>query len=388
MSQLSRYTQKLFGSSASTGRIAEFGSLFAGAPVTYSGSTATPTQIQALSNFLQGWDGALIGSNSPAIQDLNAIDYLFSYQLAYILQDGVPLYDAGTTYYQHSIVQSSGNLYQYVNVTGSAGNAPPNTTYWQQLISNQFTTLGDTIYAAANGVPTRLPGNTTSVLNVLTQTGTGSVSAAPSWQPLNLAFTAPTIQTRTSGSGTYTPPANALYLKVRMVGGGGGGAGEANDTGGTGGSTTFGGLLLKCFGGFGGGPNSGGAGGGVSNTGGSILVALQGSQGNPATNINGTSGGNGGTSPFGGAGGGGFGGTAGFAAVTNSGSGGGGGGGSGSDTSGSGGGAGGYIEAIINTPFAGSYATVVGAGGAAGTGTAIHGGAGGSGYIVIEEYYQ
>ena len=57
-------------------------------------------------------------------------------------------------------------------------------------------------------------------------------------------------------------------------------------------------------------------------------------------------------------------------------------------TSGSGGGAGGYIEAIINTPFAGSYATVVGAGGAAGTGTAIHGGAGGSGYIVIEEYYQ
>ena len=37
----------------------------------------------------------------------------------------------------------------------------------------------------------------------------------------------PTRQTFTSGSGTYTTPADVLWIKVRMVAGGGGGGGEA-----------------------------------------------------------------------------------------------------------------------------------------------------------------
>lgn len=44
-----------------------------------------------------------------------------------------------------------------------------------------ITTLGDISYAAASGVATRLAGNTTTTKKVLTQTGTGSVSAAPVW---------------------------------------------------------------------------------------------------------------------------------------------------------------------------------------------------------------
>jgi hypothetical protein len=43
------------------------------------------------------------------------------------------------------------------------------------------TTLGDLPYAGASGVPSRLAGNTTSTPQLLTQTGTGSVSAAPTW---------------------------------------------------------------------------------------------------------------------------------------------------------------------------------------------------------------
>lgn len=39
------------------------------------------------------------------------------------------------------------------------------------------------------------------------------------------SYTAPTTQVFTSGSGTYTTPANVKYIKVRGIGGGGGGAG-------------------------------------------------------------------------------------------------------------------------------------------------------------------
>lgn len=44
-----------------------------------------------------------------------------------------------------------------------------------------MTTLGDTIYGGAAGAGTRLAGSTSATLAVLTQTGTGSVSAAPVW---------------------------------------------------------------------------------------------------------------------------------------------------------------------------------------------------------------
>lgn len=46
---------------------------------------------------------------------------------------------------------------------------------------NPMTTLGDIIYGGASGVATRLAGNTTTTQKFLTQTGTGSVSAAPAY---------------------------------------------------------------------------------------------------------------------------------------------------------------------------------------------------------------
>lgn len=52
--------------------------------------------------------------------------------------------------------------------------------------TNQSTyTLGDTLYASATNTLSKLAGNTTNSLYVLTQTGTGSVSAAPVWEPLS-----------------------------------------------------------------------------------------------------------------------------------------------------------------------------------------------------------
>ena len=44
--------------------------------------------------------------------------------------------------------------------------------------------LGDTLYGGTAGALTTLPGNTTSTKKFLTQTGTGSVSAAPGWNTI------------------------------------------------------------------------------------------------------------------------------------------------------------------------------------------------------------
>ena len=49
-------------------------------------------------------------------------------------------------------------------------------------LTNPMTTLGDMIYENGTPAPDRVPGNTTTTQKFLSQTGTGSVSATPSWQ--------------------------------------------------------------------------------------------------------------------------------------------------------------------------------------------------------------
>jgi hypothetical protein len=206
------------------------------------------------------------------------------------------------------------------------------------------------------------------------------------------ASSTPTIQTFTSGSGTYNRPSNVQYVRIRMVGGGGGGAGNgvSGAAGGTGGTSTFGTSLLTANGGTGGnaGQAAGGTGGTATVTSPAIGTAITGgagcgSGGGAGLSIAGPSGA---SSPFGGAGGGGATNNPGLNAVANTGSGGGGSGGLAATTdSSSSGAAGGYIDAIINNPSA-TYSYAVGSAGSAGTGSPV-GGAGGSGYIEVTEYY-
>lgn len=205
----------------------------------------------------------------------------------------------------------------------------------------------------------------------------------------------PTIQKFTTGSGTYTTPSNATYIRVRMVGGGGGGGGSGSTasggTGTTGGNSTFGSSLLVANGGAGGVCNATSGAGGTASLGtGPLGTAISGGRGAPpAFSLAGNSGGgNGASTPFGGEGPGGFA-SAGADATANTGSGGGGAGGNTTLSSASGGSAAGFVDAIIGTPSA-TYAYAVGAvgtAGTAGTGGAA-GGAGAAGYIEVTEYYQ
>lgn len=57
---------------------------------------------------------------------------------------------------------------------------------WGTVVSysDPLTTLGDILYRGASAT-SRLAGNTTTTLKVLTQTGNGSISAAPSWEQLS-----------------------------------------------------------------------------------------------------------------------------------------------------------------------------------------------------------
>jgi len=219
--------------------------------------------------------------------------------------------------------------------------------------------------------------------------GSGSVNIAT-----NIAT--PQIIVYTTGSGTYTTPANCKWLDIVMVGGGGGGSGSSSSagTGGTGGTTSLG--SSNCTGGIGGVVNNslGGAGGVGTISGGTGLALIGGyGTGGVTTGVVGTypTGGAGGNTVFGGSGSGAGGSSPGNGgnAISNTGAGGGGAScGAVQTFSGPGGGAGGYVKMIITSPSA-TYSYAVGAGGAGGAaGTSgFAGGAGGSGVIIITAYF-
>ena len=363
MSALSRYTQKLFGTTAGANQLGKYGSWLASPPGNlYSGSTINPSIVQALSNFQEGLYASTGGAYSPLIQDQNSLFYLAFYQLSYLLQSGIPEWDSETTYF-----------------------------------TNNFVRVGAVVYVSL------IDNNTNNSPN----------SSPSDWSNFSPSSpVTPTIQIFTGGTGTYTlptSPRSPLYIRVKMCGGGGGGGSSSNSgtdyaAGTAGGSSTFGTSLLTANGGGGGLNESaaggagiqGGAGGTASFTAGSG-IAISGQYGGCGVNLTGFGaiiGGPGGQNFFAGAG------TV-VKSTTNpfvaqnaiSNTGGGGSGGSvdagSSFAPGLGGGAGGYLDVILSSPNS-TYSYAIGTGGAGGIviGDNSPGGAGASGIIIVEEYYQ
>lgn len=109
MPKLQRKSAKVFAEQAQArvGGVGQFGSLAAGNPQ-YSKDVDV---IQALDAYKNGWSDAVVGNKSPAIEDRNALDYLLSYQQAYIMQHGIPEWLDTETYYENSyVVDSNGEL--------------------------------------------------------------------------------------------------------------------------------------------------------------------------------------------------------------------------------------------------------------------------------------
>lgn len=112
----------------------------------------------ALSAYLNGWSEATIsGDNLPTLEEMQALNYINTTQLAYLFQEGIPEYDAETTYFQKSMVKKAGTYEIYGSVTDdNTGNALSNPTYWT-LLQNMAAPSGT---IAANTVLVNNTGST------------------------------------------------------------------------------------------------------------------------------------------------------------------------------------------------------------------------------------
>ncbi len=161
-----------------------------GAAIAYSKLTLTGSIVNADIN----------ASAAVAYSKLNLSASIVSTDIASAGIDAAHGGTGNTSYTKGDILVASGSTTLTKLAVGSNGqgliadSAQTTGVKWSPVLANPMTTLGDIIYEDVTPTPVRLAGNTTSAINFLGQTGTGSVSAAPAWT----AFTAPTIQKFTS----------------------------------------------------------------------------------------------------------------------------------------------------------------------------------------------
>lgn len=123
--------QNIFGSGAGIDQISKFGSLYAGSEE----FTTDPALAQSLSNWLTGWFAAVINGNAPTIQDMNAVHFVVTYQLAYMQQRGIGEWISTVEYFTGSLVNEGGVLYTSL-VDSNTNNAVTDPTKWRAYSSD------------------------------------------------------------------------------------------------------------------------------------------------------------------------------------------------------------------------------------------------------------
>lgn len=137
MARLTRKNIKVFAENATNNGV--FGSLQANDPVT----TTDVEAIQSLSAWGEGWDGATVtGEKLPPLEEFQGVQYVTTYQQAYIMQEGLPEWAASVTYYKGSLVKevTSTGFRIYNSLTdNNTGNLLSDTSNWKKVMDSDDT---------------------------------------------------------------------------------------------------------------------------------------------------------------------------------------------------------------------------------------------------------
>lgn len=123
MAKITRQNHIIFGGDGTTPNFVQFGSTI-GAGSNYTKDIET---LEALDAWANGFQDAVYPANkAPFLEETNAVLYVHSYQVGYLLQEGVAEWNADTTYYIGSIAKRGGTSELYGSlVDDNIGNAIP-----------------------------------------------------------------------------------------------------------------------------------------------------------------------------------------------------------------------------------------------------------------------
>jgi microcystin-dependent protein len=130
MTKITRKTQKIFANAATNN-----GVIGSGQDGTKVLSSDLPT-LMAKGAWDTGWLDMVLGTKKfPPLEEFQALDFINTRQAAYMFQEGMPEYDAGTTYYTNCWVKKAGTNQIWVSLTNTnVGNALTDAANWALLV--------------------------------------------------------------------------------------------------------------------------------------------------------------------------------------------------------------------------------------------------------------
>lgn len=134
MVRLARKNIKVFAGNATNNGV--FGSLQQNNPRI----TNDVEELQSLNAWNEGWNAATMTSEElPPLEEIQGVEYVTTYQQAYIMQEGVPEWSATVTYYKGSLVkQNTSDGFRIYNslVDDNIGNILSNTSAWKKVMDS------------------------------------------------------------------------------------------------------------------------------------------------------------------------------------------------------------------------------------------------------------
>lgn len=132
MAKISRVKQEIFGIDGPVGEFGQIGSDANGA----ANNTKDIATIQSLTQYKDGLFAVFPNADEPPIaEEINSMYYLFSTQIAQLMQAGIPEWETNTDYYVGSFVQVAGVIYvsiDGVDPTPNQGNNPTSSpAFWK-----------------------------------------------------------------------------------------------------------------------------------------------------------------------------------------------------------------------------------------------------------------
>lgn len=135
MARLTRKNIKVFAGNANNNGV--FGSLQANNPV----QTNDVEQIQSSGAWEDGWNEAtMTGEELPPLEEFQAVQYVVTYEQAYLMQEGIPEWASTVTYYKGSLTkQVTANGFKvYCSLAdNNTNNALSDTSKWKVVMDSE-----------------------------------------------------------------------------------------------------------------------------------------------------------------------------------------------------------------------------------------------------------
>lgn len=152
MAKYNRPNGKLFGSSATN--IGVFGS---GQQNETPTTSTDPNTINTLgTHWEDGWNGAVVSQapyTAPYVEDMNAVNYVNSYNSAYLLQRGIAEYSATEEYQKDSLCTYNSEIWM-CKLDNTVGQTPAEGTYWHLQGEVPIMNDNEILVGAVGGTPT------------------------------------------------------------------------------------------------------------------------------------------------------------------------------------------------------------------------------------------